>query len=118
MGILPWSDKLSVGVGEVDAQHRQLVGHLNDLADAMAGGASREALDPLIKALAGYAKSHFATEERYMKAFRYRDYDTHKIEHDHFVAQVSEFERGFEAGKLTLSIDILKFLKSWVVTHI
>ena len=39
-------------------------------------------------------------------------------EHTGFVEKVSEFQAGSNAGKLTLSLEIMSFLKDWLVNHI
>ena len=65
-----------------------------------------------------YAASHFATEEKHMKAHAYPDFVTHKAEHDKFVTKVLQVEKDCKSGKCAMSMDILNFLSNWLVDHI
>jgi hemerythrin len=115
---MQWNDTFSVGVAEIDAQHKNLVSYLNDLHFAMTQGKGSAILKSLLERLVGYTQVHFATEEKYMKQWNYPGYVYHKGEHDAFVKKVADFKTKFDAGQTTLSIDILIFLKEWVFNHI
>jgi len=118
MPLLQWNDNFSVGVAEIDAQHKNLVSYLNDLHFAMTQGKGNSILKSLLDRLVGYTQVHFATEEKYMKQWNYPGYVYHKGEHDAFVKRVAEFKTKFDTGQTALSIDILVFLKEWVFNHI
>ncbi|WP_370572719.1 bacteriohemerythrin [Methanomethylovorans sp.] len=118
MPLITWSDKYSVNIKEIDEQHKKLVGMINELHDAMMHAKSKEVSVEIINKMAEYTKYHFSTEEKYMKQFRYPDYEVHKISHEKFVEQVLEFKKGYESGKTGLTYDLLNFLKNWLVTHI
>jgi hemerythrin len=118
MPLMQWSDSLSVGVQEIDAQHKNLVLYLNDLNFAMSQGKGKEVLKSLLTRLVGYTQVHFATEEKYMQQWNYPGYVYHKGEHTAFVKKVADFQSKFEAGQAALSIEILTFLKDWVGNHI
>jgi hemerythrin len=65
-----------------------------------------------------YTSYHFATEEKYMALFHYPGFQSHNAEHEEFVRQVAKFQQQFEAGRLGLSIDVLRYLSSWLLNHI
>jgi hemerythrin len=115
---MQWNDSLSVGVTEIDTQHKNLVLYLNDLHFAMSQGKGSEVLKSLLARLVGYTQVHFATEEKYMQQWSYPGYVHHKGEHTAFVKKVGDFQAKFEAGQTALSIEILTFLKDWVGNHI
>ena len=118
MPIITWNDDLSVGIMEIDGQHQKLVQMINDLHDAMRDGKSRAVLGGLIAGLADYADTHFATEEAYFDQYGYPEAGAHKREHAAFVQKVSEFKAGFDDGRLMLSMEVMTFLKDWLVNHI
>ena len=118
MPIITWNDDLSVGIVEIDGQHQKLVQMINDLHDAMRDGKSKTVLGGLIESLAGYATTHFATEEGYFDQYGYPEASAHKREHAGFVQKVSDFKAGFDEGRLMLSMDVMTFLKDWLVNHI
>ena len=118
MAFMKWSDDLSVGVGEIDGQHQRLVSLINALHDAMLEKRGKEVLGKVLADLAAYTQYHFSAEEQYMQKFGYGDYAAHRREHQAFVAKVGEFAKGFEEGRLGLSIQVMNFLRGWVATHI
>jgi hemerythrin len=118
MPIMQWNDSLSVGVGSIDAQHKMLLKHLNDLADAMAQGKAKDSLMTVLGQLVAYTQMHFSTEEKYMQQWSFTGLEAHKKEHKAFVEQVAQFQKDFQAGKAALSVQVLKFLKDWVAKHI
>src|SRR5512145_1470410 len=118
MPLLNWTTDLSVGVNEIDDQHKQLIGFMNSLHDSMKAGQAKQALDKTLQELADYTVYHFQAEEKYMQKFRYPGYPAHKMKHDAFVRKVTDFQKDYQAGKLGLSIDLMNFLKDWVTTHI
>ncbi|MGI6102630.1 MAG: hypothetical protein ACOYET_09155 [Bacillota bacterium] len=42
MALIQWSDELSVGVRELDAQHQRLIQMINELNEAMLQGKARK----------------------------------------------------------------------------
>lgn len=118
MAIFVWNDLLSVGVPEFDAQHKKLFGMMNALHDAMAKGQGREILKPILDGLVDYTQTHFAAEERRMQQCGYPAYLQHKVQHDALVRKVNDLKKRFEAGQSTLTVEILNFLKDWLVNHI
>ncbi len=118
MGIIKWEDKMSVKVKEIDEQHKKLVNMINELHEAMLERKSKEALGKIIDGLIEYTDIHFKTEEKYFDKFGYPEADAHKKEHRDFVKKVVDFKKGYDEGKLLLSLDVMNFLKDWLVNHI
>jgi hemerythrin len=118
MALFEWNNDLSVNVAEIDAQHRRLITLINQLNDAMKQGKGKDVLGKTIGDLFAYAGTHFANEERYFDRFSYPQTAAHKAKHQAFVKKVSEFKEGYDAGKLTLTLEIMTFLKDWLKGHI
>ena len=118
MAMMTWNDKYSVSINEMDNQHKELINLLNELYDAMSSGKSNTLLSSVITKLIAYTRKHFAAEELFMQKYAYPSYEAHKREHAAFIMKVQEFQQNFNAGKITLSIDISTFLKNWLVNHI
>jgi len=85
---MKWDDSLSVGVREIDAQHKTLIMNLNELSDAMMQGKANSMLKLLLSKLVAYTQMHFLAEEKYMKQWSFAGYPTHKVEHDSFVKKL------------------------------
>lgn len=118
MALFNWDDKYSVGVRELDNQHKTLVQILNELFEAMQEKRSNDVLGKIISKLIDYTKTHFASEERYMQQYNYPELEAQKREHAAFTQKVLAFKQDFEAGRVALSISITSFLKDWLVNHI
>ena len=68
---LRWDEGLRLGVEEIDAQHQALLGHCNELVEAIRQGHGAEALGKTMAKLRDYTATHFAAEERYMERIGY-----------------------------------------------
>lgn len=118
MAILEWKVDLGVNITKIDEQHKKLVDLVNNLHEAMRTGKGKEVCGQVLKELADYTVYHFSTEEEFMKQNQYPDAENHVKAHKDLVAQVVEFQKGFEAGKIGLSMDLFDFLNKWLVDHI
>ena len=118
MSLITWSDDLSVKVSQIDEQHRKLVDLINELHGAMKERKANEVLGGVIEDLVNYALEHFRTEEKYFDEFGYLKATQHKKEHKDFAAKVAAFKSDFDNGKMMLSMEIMEFLKDWLLNHI
>ena len=113
-----WRTEYSVDIGSIDAQHRMLFAIADELYTAMTAGQSRTVLDRILYRLVQYTKVHFAHEERLMQLHGYPEFQKHKGEHDALTTKVLTFQRDFQAGKVSMSVQLLQFLRGWLVEHI
>ncbi len=111
-----WSDEMSVGVREIDAQHRRLISLTNFLVAAMLTGKRREPRRAAVAAVLSYAAVHFSTEEAYMRAFGYDDYEEHRLQHSEFTRRAQELRD--RADRDGLSLETIDFLGEWLRHHI
>jgi len=95
MPLMEWNEKLSVGVASIDAEHKRLVGMLNELYDAMQARHSQEALGKVLDGLINYTASHFKHEETLFARTGYPAAAAHKKEHDDLTKQVLEVKKKF-----------------------
>jgi hemerythrin-like metal-binding protein len=118
MSLFEWKDEYSLGHPEIDNQHKRLFKLADDLHVAMSQGKGRDALSATLANLINYTKIHFATEERLMQQYHYPDYAQHQQVHDKLTAQVVQFQKEFEATRSAMTVQIIQFLKDWLVHHI
>ena len=113
-----WSDGLSVGIQEIDEQHKELVNLLNQLhravGEKLGAAAARTVLDELVE----YTQAHFMLEESLMRASNYPDFAAHHKSHEGLMSQVRELQDALDVGEAEIGSDLLKFLKGWLVGHI
>ena len=118
MSLLAWSSVFSVGVAEIDNQHKKLVDMANRLNDAMKAGQGKEAIGKVLNELVSYTATHFAYEERLMDQHKYPMSPEHKQEHKDLVKTVLDFKAKFEKGDAALTAEIMTFLRDWLTKHI
>jgi len=118
MAYIQWDQKLSVGIAQIDMQHKKLVGMINDMYQAMSQGKGNEALASVLKDLIAYTRTHFAAEEKLMQTHGYPDFAAHKTQHDQLTKQVMDLQADFNAQKVAISTKTAAFLKDWLVNHI
>ena len=118
MAFFEWTDELSVNVGAIDAQHKQLVEMINSLNEAMLRKKGREMQKATIDAMVDYAATHFKLEEGYMKKFQYPDFEKHKSEHDKFTRTALDLKERAEQKSFGLTLEIMGFLRTWLLDHI
>jgi len=118
MAFINWSDTYSVQIEEIDDQHKKLIALINELFDSMQKGQSRQVIGRILNDLIDYTAVHFKTEETYFDRFNYEDSAEHKEKHKRLVDNVIKVKSDFESGKISVSSDLLKFLKRWLFEHI
>ncbi len=116
--IMRWSTSLSVGIDSIDSQHKVLIDLINTLFHEMNSGNSKQAISSTLSKLIEYTGSHFAFEEDLFEKHNYEGNDAHKEIHKKLVAQVVDFQRQFESGKKDISLELMEFLKDWLIEHI
>ncbi|MDA3954341.1 MAG: bacteriohemerythrin [Bacteroidales bacterium] len=118
MEIIQWSEKYSVGIKKIDNQHKGIVVLINELFNLMSQGKAKDSMNEIFNQLTDYTKKHFYTEEAMLIKFAYYDYTQHKEEHKKFISKLTDLHKDFDKGKVTISIEILNFLKDWLINHI
>jgi hemerythrin len=118
MSLFSWKDSYSIGVPDIDAQHRQLYKLADDLHQALNAGQGKDALAAVLKSLIDYTKTHFADEERLMQRYGYSELAAHKAQHEDLTRKVIDLQRQMQADKLMLSIEVMRFLSDWLRQHI
>ena len=118
MSIFDWNDRFSVGISDIDDEHKFLVGFINQLNDAMRVGRGSQELGSILDQLVEYTIFHFGHEEQLMKAYAYPERAYHINEHLKLTQQVADFQIKFQGGQSRLSIQLVNFLKEWLSIHI
>jgi hemerythrin len=113
-----WTDELSVGIQEIDEQHKILVNLLNRLYESIILRTDDEEAGKILQELSQYTVIHFSVEESLMRILGYDDYEDHKKHHEELTKQVLELSEKVKSGKLSTSMELLNFLKNWLTKHI
>ncbi|MDH3596538.1 MAG: bacteriohemerythrin [Rhodospirillales bacterium] len=122
MPLMQWTEAMSVGLEELDDDHKVLIKVINDLAANAGDAARRDVVRQCLLSLRRYAEFHFAREEKVMSACKYPGLDSQKNEHRDFVKRIQEVTSRFDEDT-TGSVEVvnealLNFLKEWLNHHI
>jgi hemerythrin len=112
---ITWKEFYSVGCQELDDQHQQVLGIINDLYGALQGGREREEIKGLLDRLVQYTEGHFQREEELMEERGYPDAAQHRTVHEQMTQKTVDLRKRFGAVR---GQDLLVFLKEWWVNHI
>ncbi|TKB08553.1 bacteriohemerythrin [Desulforhopalus sp. IMCC35007] len=116
--LIRWSQNLSVGINSIDEQHKVLVNLINELYKQMHAGLGKEAVGKTLGRLIDYTAKHFKYEEKLFAEHRYPEQKAHQELHDKLVGQVVAFQEEFTRGEKDVSLELMEFLKEWLLTHI
>jgi hemerythrin len=121
MVFIAWRPEFSVGIVELDDDHRHLIALLNESHSALAmdEDKGRLALRSILESLIWYTRSHFKAEEVLMQHYAYPKSASHKAEHDRLTKQVTQFANSFKLGSNAISLEVATMLEEeWLGKHI
>jgi len=118
MSLITWSDKLAVGVEEIDNQHQKLVQLINGLHNHLLAGDANEIMSKVLERVVDYTGFHFGTEEKLMEKYGFPFSTAHKREHQKLVNTAVELQTKLNSGNARITSETMNFLKDWLYHHI
>ena len=113
-----WGHVLSVGVDEIDDDHRKLVNIFNILNHAVTDGESSEYLAAVLEELVNCTVWHFSHEERLMLKYGYQGIEEHKATHRELIESAKEMQQNLLQAKKSMSDEDIEVLERWLTGHI
>lgn len=115
-----WTDDLTVGIDEIDSQHKSLFLQLEKLLDACVAGGEREEVLAMLDFLDNYVVTHFATEEGLQREHCYPDFEKHRREHEGFLHRINllKEEIATSAPSRDFVLRVNQTLIDWLRSHI
>lgn len=110
-----WDSKYSVGVPEMDNQHKQLIKLINKLYISMR---NKRDVDKVMHGVVQYTVRHFKEEETLMASLKYSGLKQHLSMHKKVISQVQQFAQRVENREKGIEKKLLIFLKEWLLNHI
>jgi hemerythrin-like metal-binding protein len=115
---VPWTERFSVGIKEIDLQHRGLLDIKNQLIDSIEKENEWKTTSAILDSLINYAYNHFATEERYMKETEYPELSWHVGLHLEFIKKVFSLSQEVSLKGLEIQREMLTYLTEWYTNHV
>ncbi len=124
MAYIEWSKEYSVGIQEIDEQHKKLFQLANELYNAIVGNHNEAGLKKTFQGLVDYVKEHFSHEEGMMAKVNYPEIEPHQAKHRELITKIVNYFKEYQAKVASgadskhLSKEVLVFLRNWVLQHI
>ena len=113
-----WDEILSVGVEEIDEDHRKLVNIFNILNHSVMAEESSDYLAATLAELINCTVWHFSHEERLMLKHRYEGIEEHKAEHQELIKSAKELQQEILQADKPMVDEHIEFLERWLTEHI
>jgi len=111
-----WSDSFSIGIDEIDNDHKLLIDLFNKCHEA-SDAEDVDRIHEILDAVLSYTKMHFTREEKVMAFCEYPKLKNHIQVHRLLVNEISEIKKKLIQREIKAG-DILGFLKDWLYGHI
>jgi len=98
MNMIEWREEFSIGLPEVDQEHRALIATINQLQAQATSGASAQMIAERLGDIHAGIAAHFALEERRMVTLGYDQYIVHKLDHERLLDEILDIQDGVQAS--------------------
>ena len=115
-----WTPNLSVGVKQIDDQHKVWFEKANELFEAGKQHRAKEYIDTMLEFLDEYTKKHFRDEEAYMAQIRYPELDAQKKAHASFINELAKLKSEYSksGGNIVVILNANQMVLNWLTNHI
>ncbi|AHF02782.1 hemerythrin [Marichromatium purpuratum 984] len=115
-----WSDVYSIGIPEIDEQHRCFFAASHRLYNEILDRKGKEAVEGAVSFMREYAERHFSTEEAFMTEHGYPDLKDHLQQHAAFFRRLDILEQELQMFGPTqdLAERALDITQDWLIDHI
>lgn len=118
MELFKWDESLSLGIRELDDQHKKFISYVNKLNNIIARGKTDNLLAPLFYELFEYSQIHFRLEEKLMSDHNYPLLEEHKKEHQDLSKELDKLYDKYNHKVINVTSEMMVFLKNWLINHI
>ncbi|MCK5236682.1 MAG: hemerythrin family protein [Deltaproteobacteria bacterium] len=115
---IQWDESFSVGVAQMDREHKRIIEMINLLLRDPEADTSSETVSEILTRITKYAGEHFATEEEILERHGYPELSSHKEKHRAFRKKAVAFCLDTMDGQISVPADALYYLKEWWTQHI
>ncbi len=117
MTLLQWQSNFSIGIAEVDHEHRGLIDLINRLHDALGEDRAGERVEAFLGEIFADISAHFALEERVMRERHYDALAAHKGEHEQLLDDLRDLMDEQAAGAVLDDASFAARLAQWFSGH-
>ncbi len=113
---MKWKQEFSVGIQEIDEQHKALADCVTTIENAVKQGDRWLSVHSALIRAADIARIHFAVEESLMRIHAYPGLEAHVAEHRRFSNHLDELQR--KTLTVSMSEEAIAFIQGWLEAHV
>lgn len=117
MSLIAWDEKFSIGIAEVDHEHRELIGLVNETYDRLMRPGSEGAVLEFLGEIYARISAHFALEEQLMRVEHYDRYGEHKADHERLLDDIRDIMDDYEDDTDFDETRFAQRLQTWFTEH-
>ena len=117
MTLIKWTDEFSLGIDEVDKEHKALIELINGLYDVIQVEADYVQVVELLGEIYSQIAVHFAHEEDMMRESGYARFDEHREDHETLLDDLREIMDEVEADGSFDTFELSSDLNRWFIDH-
>jgi hemerythrin len=117
MVLIEWKEEYSVGVPDVDHEHRQLVGLINELHTALSAEDPDFTVMDFLGEIYAHVSAHFALEEKIMRERNYDQFEDHKRDHERLLDELRDIMDDYEENAYFSDTEFAAHVERWFSEH-
>jgi len=112
---MEWKDEYSVGILEIDNQHKVLLHSFSVIEETMNLDQDWSNTHYAIVELIQLTRTHFSFEEALMRMFGYPETEAHQKDHQYIMVRLDSFER--HSLNKSSDVEMVQFLQDGLMAH-
>lgn len=117
MALLQWNDAFSVGVAEVDHEHREMIELINELHATLVRDSTAPEVEEFLGEVHARIAAHFALEESVMRQKRYDELEAHKTDHEQLLDDIRDIMDAYDEDSHLDEGALAARLSDWFSVH-
>ena len=113
-----FNDDLKLSYEPLNKQHIRWIELLNKLYTVIVNNESDEKIKDIFKELVDYTIWHFNFENKMMNKYNFNEEKSHLDKHEDILDKLNSIIYKMEDNEFVPKVNLLEFLKSWLVDHI
>jgi hemerythrin len=112
---MQWKDEYSVGITEIDDQHKGIIDLFSVINAAIEAREGWSDVFFKLEQLRDHARFHFALEESLMRMHSYSKHAEHVDQHKHFLDKLDQLQMTTLSRQVTMNT--IHYLSNWYTDH-
>lgn len=117
MNLIAWRNEFTIGLPDVDHEHREMIAMINALHESLGPVADVERIVAALGEIHARITAHFALEEREMRNLRYAYASQHKQDHERLLDDILDIIDSVESAADYDPEALGERLSKWFTEH-